>query len=147
MPEVVQGVIHGKTIELLADPGIKDGATIEVTIRPMPARDPDARAVAAEASAVPRSKGWKDSSPPHGLQSFALSLSPPVPAGMDDEEALDSADHPANERALATLKNVRERRSGVSPFPAADAQDYLRKARAGGMYGDEPDEDPALPDR
>ena len=46
MPEVVQGVIHGKTIELRADPGIADGATVEVTIRPMPVRDPDARVAA-----------------------------------------------------------------------------------------------------
>jgi hypothetical protein len=46
MPEAVQGVIHGKTIELQADPGIADGSTIEVTIRPMPVPDPDARLAA-----------------------------------------------------------------------------------------------------
>ena len=46
MPEVVQGVIHGKTIELQADPGIADGVTVEVTIRPMSVIDPDARVAA-----------------------------------------------------------------------------------------------------
>ncbi len=46
MPEVIQGVIHGKTIELLADPGIMDGVPVEVTIRPMPVPDPDERAAA-----------------------------------------------------------------------------------------------------
>ena len=46
MPEVVHGVIHGKTIELQADPGIADGVTVEVTIRPVPAREPDERVAA-----------------------------------------------------------------------------------------------------
>ena len=41
MPEVVEGVIHGKTIELATDPGIADGQRVEVTIRTVPA--PDAR--------------------------------------------------------------------------------------------------------
>ena len=51
MPEVVQGVIHGKTIELQADPGIADGVSVEVTIRPMPVRDPDARGAAIRRTA------------------------------------------------------------------------------------------------
>jgi len=51
MPEVVQGVIHGKTIELQADPGIADGVTVEVTIRPIPVRDPDARVAALRRTA------------------------------------------------------------------------------------------------
>ncbi len=46
MPEVVQGVIHGKTSELQADPGLADGATVEVTIRPVAERDHDAMVVA-----------------------------------------------------------------------------------------------------
>lgn len=41
MSGVVQGVIHGRTIELRADPGIADGVTVEVTIRPL--SEPDAR--------------------------------------------------------------------------------------------------------
>ena len=51
MPEVVQGDIHGKTIELQADPGIADGVSVEVTIRPMPVRDPDARVAAIRRTA------------------------------------------------------------------------------------------------
>ena len=33
MSEVVQGVIHGRTIELLTDPGIADGQVVEVVVR------------------------------------------------------------------------------------------------------------------
>ncbi len=51
MPEVVQGVIHGKTIELQADPGIANGVAVEVTIRPLPALDPDARLAALRRTA------------------------------------------------------------------------------------------------
>lgn len=39
MTEIIQGVIRGKTIELKADPGIADGATVEITIRPLAVRD------------------------------------------------------------------------------------------------------------
>jgi hypothetical protein len=51
MAEVVQGVIHGRTIELKADPGIADGATIEVTIRPVAVRDHDAMVAAIQRTA------------------------------------------------------------------------------------------------
>lgn len=30
---VIQGVIHGKTIELTTDPGLPDGVTVEVVVR------------------------------------------------------------------------------------------------------------------
>jgi hypothetical protein len=41
MAEVVEGVIHGKTIELSVDPGLQDGETVEVVIRRVkPARTP-----------------------------------------------------------------------------------------------------------
>ena len=33
MAEVVEGVIHGKSIELAVDPGLQDGETFEVVIR------------------------------------------------------------------------------------------------------------------
>jgi len=32
----VRGVVHGKTIELANDPGLKDGQEVEVTLRPAP---------------------------------------------------------------------------------------------------------------
>jgi hypothetical protein len=33
MAEVVEGVIHGRTIELELDPGLQDGERVEVVIR------------------------------------------------------------------------------------------------------------------
>jgi len=33
MSEVMEGVIHGKTIELAIDPGLHDGERVEVVIR------------------------------------------------------------------------------------------------------------------
>ena len=44
MEETIQGVIHGRTIEWTTEPGITDGVTVEVTIRRLPVRDPDAGA-------------------------------------------------------------------------------------------------------
>ncbi len=34
MPESIPGIIHGRTIELEADPGLADGQKVEITIRP-----------------------------------------------------------------------------------------------------------------
>jgi len=31
----LRGVIHGKTIELLSDPGLSEGQAVEITIRPL----------------------------------------------------------------------------------------------------------------
>lgn len=39
MPEVVEGVIHGKTIELTTLPRIADGQRVEVTIRAVADRE------------------------------------------------------------------------------------------------------------
>ncbi len=44
MPGVVQGVIHGKTIELLVEPGIASGQRVEIIIRPI--AEPDDRIAA-----------------------------------------------------------------------------------------------------
>ena len=33
MGEIVEGVIHGKTIELAVDPGLQDGGVVEVVNR------------------------------------------------------------------------------------------------------------------
>ena len=51
MSQIVQGVIRGKTIELQADPGMANGATVEVTIRSLPGLDPDARRAALQRTA------------------------------------------------------------------------------------------------
>lgn len=34
MSQIIHGVIHGKTIELSLDPGLKDGEPVEVVVRP-----------------------------------------------------------------------------------------------------------------
>ena len=34
-PSNLRGVIHGKTIELITDPGLKEGQEVEITLRPM----------------------------------------------------------------------------------------------------------------
>ena len=52
MAEVVQGVIHDKTIVLQADPGMEDGATVEVTIRPRPDVDAQKAAILRTAGAL-----------------------------------------------------------------------------------------------
>jgi hypothetical protein len=36
MVRQVQGIIHGKTIELSEDPGVADGQQVEITIRTLP---------------------------------------------------------------------------------------------------------------
>jgi hypothetical protein len=54
MAEVVEGVIHGKTIELAVDPGLQDGETVEAVIRRVkPARTSGER-IRAPAGALVR---------------------------------------------------------------------------------------------
>ena len=40
MVRQVQGVIHGRTIELSEDPGVADGQQVEITIRAVPTPRP-----------------------------------------------------------------------------------------------------------
>ncbi len=42
MGEIVEGVIHGKTIELAVDPGLQDGGVVEVVNRRSPCEQPRA---------------------------------------------------------------------------------------------------------
>ena len=51
MSEVVHGVIHGKMIELKADPGLADGVAVEITIRPLQASDLEAKVAAIRRTA------------------------------------------------------------------------------------------------
>jgi len=32
----IQGIVHGKSVELLCDPGLEEGQRVEVVLRPMP---------------------------------------------------------------------------------------------------------------
>jgi hypothetical protein len=52
MTEVLQGVIHGKTIELLTDSGVPDGQIVEITIRTLDAPDPRIAAVLRTAGSM-----------------------------------------------------------------------------------------------
>jgi hypothetical protein len=36
MSDAIEGIIHGKVIELTADPGLGDGLRVEVCVRPLP---------------------------------------------------------------------------------------------------------------
>jgi hypothetical protein len=52
MAEVVEGVIHGKTIELAVDPGLQDGETVEVVIRRVKTERTSGEGVRATAGAL-----------------------------------------------------------------------------------------------
>ncbi len=39
MPQIIQGVIHGTTIELAINPGLTDGQSVEVEVRVTPPTD------------------------------------------------------------------------------------------------------------
>lgn len=39
MTKTMRGIIHGKTIELLQNPGLEDGYRVEVEIRPLASRE------------------------------------------------------------------------------------------------------------
>lgn len=52
MSEAIEGVIHGKTIELTSDPGLGDGLRVEVRVRPLPAPDVGAEAILRTAGAL-----------------------------------------------------------------------------------------------
>ena len=39
MPDAIEGVIHGKTIELTTDPGLTDGQAVRVNVRPLQTPD------------------------------------------------------------------------------------------------------------
>jgi hypothetical protein len=56
MPEIVEGVVHGKTIELAVDPGLQDEQTVEVVIRrvkPAPRSGERIRATAGALAQMP----------------------------------------------------------------------------------------------
>jgi len=38
-PTILKGTIHGRTIELEAEPGLPDGQQVTVTVQPMPQRE------------------------------------------------------------------------------------------------------------
>jgi hypothetical protein len=40
MTKTVNGVVHGKTIELDEDPGVAEGQQVQITIKTVPAKTP-----------------------------------------------------------------------------------------------------------
>ena len=52
MPETIPGTIHGRTIELEADPGLADGQKVEIIIRPATSADARAAAIARTAGSM-----------------------------------------------------------------------------------------------
>ena len=40
MSRIIQGIVHGRTIELTEDPGVADGQRVEVIVKPAPHAKP-----------------------------------------------------------------------------------------------------------
>jgi hypothetical protein len=49
MADALEGIIHGKTIQLTDDPGLADGQRVEVKVRPV--RSPEGRIAAIQQTA------------------------------------------------------------------------------------------------
>jgi hypothetical protein len=60
---------------------------------------------------------------------------PPAQRSTANDRGEDAAKHPPNLVALAILKQVKERQRDRKPSDSSKTQDYLREARAGGIYG------------
>lgn len=62
MVKILQGTIHGRTIELEADPGIEDGRCIEVIVRSktLPGPPPGWRPGSAETAAGMMAEHWTE---------------------------------------------------------------------------------------
>ena len=58
MTQLIAGVIHGKTIELQADPGLGDGQRVEVLVRPAPHRAGSGEGIRRTAGALAGDLHW-----------------------------------------------------------------------------------------
>ena len=45
MTDTIEGVIHGKTIELATDPGLSNGQAVRVIVKPLPTPDQKREAI------------------------------------------------------------------------------------------------------
>lgn len=52
MPEPIEGVIHGRTIELATDPGLADGQAVRVVVRPLPTPEQQHEAILRTAGSM-----------------------------------------------------------------------------------------------
>ncbi len=54
MSRIIQGIVHGRTIELTEDPGVADGQRVEVIVKPAPRAMPWGEGIRRSAG------GWVD---------------------------------------------------------------------------------------
>ncbi|HUY90252.1 MAG TPA: hypothetical protein VMV10_16055 [Pirellulales bacterium] len=52
MSRIIQGVVHGRTIELAEDPGVADGQQVEVVVKPMREAKPWGEGIRRSAGAL-----------------------------------------------------------------------------------------------
>jgi len=52
VPDVIEGVIHGKTIELTTDPGLADGQVVRVIVQPLQTPDQKREAILRTAGSM-----------------------------------------------------------------------------------------------
>ena len=52
MSRVIQGVVHGRTIELAEDPGVADGQQVEVVVKPLAPAKPWGEGIRRSAGAL-----------------------------------------------------------------------------------------------
>ena len=53
MSDLLQGVIHGKTVELACDPGLEQGQHVEVVLRPVAREEKPVRTAAGMLADIP----------------------------------------------------------------------------------------------
>jgi hypothetical protein len=52
VPEMIEGVIHGKTIELATDPGLADGQAVRVIVTPLATQEQQRQAILRTAGSM-----------------------------------------------------------------------------------------------
>jgi hypothetical protein len=60
MTKQVQGIIHGRTIELTEDPGVEDGQQVMITIRTVPPARPWGEGILRTAGALADDPEWDE---------------------------------------------------------------------------------------
>ena len=60
MSRIIQGIVHGRTIELTEDPGVADGQQVEVIVRPVTRTKPWGEGIRRSAGALAESWTQED---------------------------------------------------------------------------------------
>lgn len=53
MDDMLQGIVHGKTVELACDPGLEQGQHVEVVLRPVAREEEPVRTAAGMLADIP----------------------------------------------------------------------------------------------